>query len=456
MRADYGPDSPARRRGSGPRRRSTAVATVSVMGPVRSELMWQAVARCRRRSPATATGSSTCSTSAAAPAATPYAWPSSVTASRSSTPAPTPSRRCTGVVSRPGLGAPVDRRARRHGRPARPRAAGVLRPGDVPRRPRARRRSRPRRWRPSRPSCVPADTSASWSRDATPPSPLVPSPATSRRRRRCWVARRPSWDLAHDGAATLRPARGRGAAGRPRLRAGSAARECGSSPISCPARSSTRARCARRAVRAGAHPDGLVGLHRTFGWSAHDRPPRLDISTTRSRRQECHSLTKRPGCSHQLEQSLAAEDPDFASTLRGSKFMAHNRRVAVLAALGFIAGLVVHVRRRRVQDDLARRHRLPRDGRHRLPVQPGLEARHRRSRRASPPSRLRRAVASRSRPARSSTAWRSAGSAAATATTSSLSATHVRRSRPTSLHHHTNRPLGGGFSLCLDGTSPSP
>jgi hypothetical protein len=44
---------------------------------------------------------------------------------------------------------------------------------------------------------------------------------------------------------------------------------------------------------------------------------------------------------HQLEQSLAAEDPDFASTLRGSKFMARNRRVAVLAALGFIAGVVV-------------------------------------------------------------------------------------------------------------------
>lgn len=44
---------------------------------------------------------------------------------------------------------------------------------------------------------------------------------------------------------------------------------------------------------------------------------------------------------HQLEQSLAADDPDFASTLRGSKFMAHNRRVAVLSALGFVAGLVV-------------------------------------------------------------------------------------------------------------------
>jgi hypothetical protein len=44
---------------------------------------------------------------------------------------------------------------------------------------------------------------------------------------------------------------------------------------------------------------------------------------------------------HQLEQSLAAEDPDFASTLRGSKFMARNRRMAVLAVLGFIAGLVL-------------------------------------------------------------------------------------------------------------------
>lgn len=44
---------------------------------------------------------------------------------------------------------------------------------------------------------------------------------------------------------------------------------------------------------------------------------------------------------HQLEQSLAAEDPDFASTLRGSKFMARNRRVAALSALGFIGGIVV-------------------------------------------------------------------------------------------------------------------
>lgn len=43
----------------------------------------------------------------------------------------------------------------------------------------------------------------------------------------------------------------------------------------------------------------------------------------------------------QLEQSLAAEDPEFASTLRGSKLLAHNRRVAVLAGLGFLVGLAV-------------------------------------------------------------------------------------------------------------------
>ena len=44
---------------------------------------------------------------------------------------------------------------------------------------------------------------------------------------------------------------------------------------------------------------------------------------------------------HQLEQSLAADDPDFASTLRGAKFMARNRRLAVGAVLGFLAGLVL-------------------------------------------------------------------------------------------------------------------
>ena len=44
---------------------------------------------------------------------------------------------------------------------------------------------------------------------------------------------------------------------------------------------------------------------------------------------------------HQLEQSLAAEDPDFASTLRGSKLLAKSKRLAVLSALGFVTGLGV-------------------------------------------------------------------------------------------------------------------
>jgi hypothetical protein len=41
----------------------------------------------------------------------------------------------------------------------------------------------------------------------------------------------------------------------------------------------------------------------------------------------------------QLEQSLAAEDPDFASTLRGSKLLAKSKRVATLSIVGFLAGL---------------------------------------------------------------------------------------------------------------------
>ncbi len=44
---------------------------------------------------------------------------------------------------------------------------------------------------------------------------------------------------------------------------------------------------------------------------------------------------------HQLEQSLAAEDPDFASTLRGSKMFARNRRLAVLAGFGFVGGIAL-------------------------------------------------------------------------------------------------------------------
>ncbi|RLV55926.1 DUF3040 domain-containing protein [Aeromicrobium phragmitis] len=43
----------------------------------------------------------------------------------------------------------------------------------------------------------------------------------------------------------------------------------------------------------------------------------------------------------QLEQSLAEEDPDFASTLRGSKLAARYRKFAVLAAVGFIAAIAM-------------------------------------------------------------------------------------------------------------------
>lgn len=41
----------------------------------------------------------------------------------------------------------------------------------------------------------------------------------------------------------------------------------------------------------------------------------------------------------QLEQSLAAEDPEFASTLRGSKLVARNRRIAAVCVVVFLAGV---------------------------------------------------------------------------------------------------------------------
>lgn len=43
----------------------------------------------------------------------------------------------------------------------------------------------------------------------------------------------------------------------------------------------------------------------------------------------------------QLEQALAEEDPSLASTLRGSKMRARNRRQAIVSALGFILGVGV-------------------------------------------------------------------------------------------------------------------
>ncbi len=43
----------------------------------------------------------------------------------------------------------------------------------------------------------------------------------------------------------------------------------------------------------------------------------------------------------QMEAALAAEDPKLASTLRGSSPRAVHRRRASVAALGFVAGIVV-------------------------------------------------------------------------------------------------------------------
>lgn len=41
----------------------------------------------------------------------------------------------------------------------------------------------------------------------------------------------------------------------------------------------------------------------------------------------------------QMEQALVAEDPKFASALRGSALVARSRRHAILAVLGFLAGV---------------------------------------------------------------------------------------------------------------------
>lgn len=43
----------------------------------------------------------------------------------------------------------------------------------------------------------------------------------------------------------------------------------------------------------------------------------------------------------QMEQSLAQDDPEFASTLRGSKYRAHNRRVAIISGVVFTLGIAV-------------------------------------------------------------------------------------------------------------------
>jgi hypothetical protein len=43
----------------------------------------------------------------------------------------------------------------------------------------------------------------------------------------------------------------------------------------------------------------------------------------------------------QLEQALAAEDPKFASTLRGSSARSHHRRVAIGGGVVFLLGIVL-------------------------------------------------------------------------------------------------------------------
>jgi hypothetical protein len=43
----------------------------------------------------------------------------------------------------------------------------------------------------------------------------------------------------------------------------------------------------------------------------------------------------------QLEQALAAEDPKFASTLRGSSARSHHRRMAFVSAGVFVLGIIL-------------------------------------------------------------------------------------------------------------------
>lgn len=43
----------------------------------------------------------------------------------------------------------------------------------------------------------------------------------------------------------------------------------------------------------------------------------------------------------QMEEALAAEDPKFASALRGSSARSRHKRLLVLGVLGFVAGLAV-------------------------------------------------------------------------------------------------------------------
>jgi hypothetical protein len=43
----------------------------------------------------------------------------------------------------------------------------------------------------------------------------------------------------------------------------------------------------------------------------------------------------------QMEEALAAEDPKFVSTIRGSSSRIKHKRIAILATVGFVFGVVV-------------------------------------------------------------------------------------------------------------------
>src|SRR4051794_27874211 len=112
-------------------------------------------------------------------------------------------------------------------------------------------------------------------------------------------------------------------------------RRCGARRVDRPSSATTRA--ARRhgaiwpvepqptchRIRRRRRPREPCGNPMVFGgWSVALDPPRLDAGLTvpeaRIRGGTVPLSDEEARLLHQLEQSLAAEDPDFASTLRGS------------------------------------------------------------------------------------------------------------------------------------------
>ncbi|MBA2698202.1 MAG: DUF3040 domain-containing protein [Nocardioidaceae bacterium] len=43
----------------------------------------------------------------------------------------------------------------------------------------------------------------------------------------------------------------------------------------------------------------------------------------------------------QMEEALAAEDPQFASALRGASSRRHHKRIVIVSVVGFLAGIAV-------------------------------------------------------------------------------------------------------------------